>query len=146
MVSGDANDLFNAFPVKEQPATINSNTPNSFNITLLIDDITPVAETSLDDEALPTTILADTPVTYRIVSGGTRKGSSLLTDSLGFTYTKKQESSVSVKWICSYCGKRCYAIVSQQIGTMNFKSGHHQNTHPGDPGVELKASTRAVSF
>ncbi len=26
---------------------------------------------------------------------------------------------------------------------MNFKSGHHQHTHPGDPGAELKASTRA---
>lgn len=95
LVSGDADDPFNAFPVEEQPATIN-NTPSGFNITLPIDDLMPAAETSLDDEALPTTILADTPVTYKIVSGGTRKGSSLLADSLGFTYTRKRESSVSV--------------------------------------------------
>lgn len=26
---------------------------------------------------------------------------------------------------------------------MNFKSGHHQHAHPGDPDAELKASTRA---
>ncbi|KAK3884923.1 hypothetical protein Pcinc_010766 [Petrolisthes cinctipes] len=141
-VTGDADDPCNGFPVEEQPATIN-NTPNGFNITLPIDDITPAAETSLDDEALPTTILADTPVTYKIVSGGTRKGSSLLADSLGFTYTRKRKSSISVTWICSYRGKKCYATISQQIGTMNFKCGHHQHTHPGDPGAELKASTRA---
>ena len=142
LVSGDADDPLNAFPVEEQPAAIN-NTPNGFNITLPLDDLTSAAETSLDDEALPTTILVYTPVTYKIVSGGTRKGSSLLTDSLGFTYTRKRESSVSVTWICSYRGKKCYATISQQIGTMNFKRGHHQHTHPGDPGAELKASTRA---
>ena len=26
---------------------------------------------------------------------------------------------------------------------MNFGRGHHQHTHPRDPGAELKASTRA---
>ncbi|XP_068228043.1 uncharacterized protein [Palaemon carinicauda] len=138
----DADDPSDAFPVERKPATIN-NTPKDFNIILPIDNITPFAETSLVDEALPTTILADTPVTYKIVSGGTRKCSSLLADSLGFTYTRKRESSVSVTWICSYRGKKYYATISQQLGTMNFKSGHHQHTHPGDPGAELKASTRA---
>ena len=95
LVSGDADDPLNAFPVEEQPAAIN-NTPNGFNITLPLDDLTSAAETSLDDEALPTTILVYTPVTYKIVSGGTRKGSSLLTDSLDFTYSRNRESSVSV--------------------------------------------------
>ena len=95
-----------------QPLTV-THTPNGFSITLPIDDITPVAETSLDNEALPTMILADTPATYRIVSSRTRKGSSLLTDS------------VSVTWICSYRDKKWYETVSQQIGTMNFKKRHH---------------------
>ena len=82
MVSGDANNPFNAFPVEEHPAAINNNKPNGFNnITHFIDDTTPAVETN------------------KITSRETRKGNSLLTDSLGFTYTRKRESPDSVAWI-----------------------------------------------
>ena len=105
------------------------------NVSLPVEEVSQVVETSLTTEPIPTDIMVDAPTSYHVVEGGSRKGDDL-TDSLGFQYVKKRVTLVSMSWICSIRTKnRCFASVSQQ-GDI-FTRGPKEHNHGGNPGAQL---------
>ncbi|XP_066955007.1 uncharacterized protein [Macrobrachium rosenbergii] len=124
-----------------------STTTNSllfFNVNLPVEEISHAVEISLTTEPIPTDIMVDSPTSYHVVRGGSRKGCDLLTDSLGFQYVKKRVTSVSTSWICSVRTKknRCFASVSQQGTT--FTKGPKEHNHGGNPGAQVQV--QAISM
>ena len=118
----------------------------SFNVSLPIAEVVAVQEVSLLEEPIPTVLLDDGPVNYRLVEGGSRKGGNLVVDSSGFTYFKRRETIRNTTWLCSLNRSKvhpCYANLAQPIGTEIFNRGPHSHTHPGDPATAVRATTRA---
>ncbi|KAJ0066246.1 hypothetical protein NL108_004126 [Boleophthalmus pectinirostris] len=103
----------------------------------------PASEDSAGEEQIPDVLMDDSIVTYKIIEGGNRKGGQLLSDSLGFTYSKKRQSGVAVTWNCR-TGKKCPATVRQPLGTTTFTRGPRHHNHPSNPGAELKSTVRAI--
>lgn len=102
----------------------------------------PEAEPLDNLESLPVEVLLDIPTTYQLIEGGNKKGGQLLVDSVGYTYSKKRVSSVSIMWSCR-TGKKCQATVRQPIGTQEFIRGPKPHNHSSIPGAAIKSKIRA---
>ncbi|XP_068210121.1 uncharacterized protein [Palaemon carinicauda] len=102
----------------------------------------PETEPLCNLECLQGEVLLEVPTTYQLIEGGNKKGGHLLVDSVGYTYSKKRQSSVSIMWSCRI-GKKCQATVRQPIGTQDFIRGPKPHNHTGTPGAALKSKIRA---
>ncbi|XP_066268880.1 uncharacterized protein [Branchiostoma lanceolatum] len=85
---------------------------------------------------------SDTPVTYTVVEGATRKGRDMLVSSTGYSYTVKpvkQGNGQATHWRCT---KRngsvdCRAIVTQK--GEQYQAGFHSHCHPPELSATLQA-------
>ena len=110
-------------------------TDTSFNISLPLGE-TPaqIEECFLESEPVPNDVLADGPIKFETIIGGSKKGNDLLVDGNGFTYHGKYVGKRTSSWVCStHASRKCYAVVSQTGGT--FTRGKRLHNHPGDPGA-----------
>ena len=110
-----------------------------FNVSLPVEEISQAMQASLTTEPIPTDIMVDAPTSYHVVEvRWFKKRGDLLTYSLGFQDVKKQVTSISTSWICSFRIKknRCFASVSLQGNT--FTRCPKEHNHGGNPEAQLR--------
>ena len=111
--------------------TSNSSMPSFDSLMHLLDDTNLAsfqapnisAKNSIDDSLPVSAVPAELPpIEYCIIPGGTKHGNDMLTDSHGFSYTRKLPkrgaSSDTVYWRCAVCNK-------------DVKSNHLDFAQPG---------------
>ena len=64
-----------------------------------------------------------------MVVGGTRFGTNVLADSIGYTYTVKGRTDKKTTWLCSSRARSCTARVIQPLGTNTYIRNHRPHTH-----------------
>ncbi|XP_050397248.1 uncharacterized protein LOC126815577 [Patella vulgata] len=77
----------------------------------------------------------DDNIDYTIVEMGTKKGRSMLVDSIGYSYSVRRRTDKSIQWTCTIRNKsiKCAASVVQ-IGE-SFTPGPNPHTHEPKPGL-----------
>ncbi|XP_052226200.1 uncharacterized protein LOC127841419 [Dreissena polymorpha] len=101
---------------------------------------------SVRERPLDAVIPEDGPITYDVVTGGTKRGGKKLVSSDGHSYTAKRSNGGRKYWQCSVRNKakKCYANVKQFGDIYTASLGGH--THPANPGMskEVKARVRGT--
>ena len=113
------------------------------------------AENSIDDSLPVAAVPAElSPIEYCIIPGGTKHGNDMLTDSHGFSYTRKPPkrgaSSDTVYWRCAVCNKdvQCPAKVIQDGNSFTRgRSNHLDSAQPGIANtVRIKKKVKSVAL
>ncbi|KAL5006692.1 hypothetical protein ScPMuIL_015498 [Solemya velum] len=111
----------------------------------LMEDRPETVDTSIDVEPeLPSIILPDEPITFKVLETGSKRGGRLLVSSDGFSYGVKNKNKSSTYWTCSVRSKkmRCPATVTQ-IGD-NFRRGIQKHIHFADLKLALQKEISAT--
>ncbi|XP_062585673.1 uncharacterized protein LOC134247321 [Saccostrea cucullata] len=78
-------------------------------------------------------VLEDSPVTFRVLEKGSKRGGRLLVSSDGYAYTVKRDNQRSTIWTCSKrsASLNCHASIIQRGDS--FKPGRNHHLHLPDP-------------
>ena len=113
---------------------------------------------SEEDELLNTTEpddlpLADpkAPTEYYLIQLSSQCGATKLTDSAGYSYTKKMTRGNTTYWTCAVRNEATYCRASVTQKDNDFKHGRNGHNHPCEPGttahhhIKAKAKTSATT-
>ena len=86
----------------------------SFNVSLQLSEVADqISETSVLCSP-PDDIIAEQPISFEIVEGGSKKGGDILVDTYGFTHARKFVGKTTT-WICSAHGSmKCSSTVNRE--------------------------------
>ena len=84
------------------------------------------------------------PITYTVLDKGSQRGSQLLVESSGYSYTLKRKHKTSTEWRCSVRNKQttCRATIRQTSAT-NFVPGPILHCHEYLPELLSSAKVKA---